>query len=112
VRDVLNISTGTRQASFDYDPYGDYVQSAGPASPEPLYAGMQYLPEGGLYLTRHRAYDRSSGRWLSRDRSEKWAGLICTAMSGGTRLISLIHWDLKREYSFHLSVIRQLIMPL
>lgn len=84
VRDVLNVGTGARVAAFDYDPYGDYIQSSGSASPEFLYAGMQYLPEGGsLYLTRHRAYDRSSGRWLSRDPIAESGGINLYSYVGG-----------------------------
>jgi RHS repeat-associated protein len=35
------------------------------------FAGMQYHAPSGLYLTKYRAYDPETGRWLSRDPIEE-----------------------------------------
>ncbi len=67
VRDVLSSVNGSRVASYDYDPYGNPTQSDGQAATDFRYAGMFYHQESGLYLTRFRAYDPATGRWLSRD---------------------------------------------
>ena len=58
-------STGTAPA-YDFDPYGAPLQFLVPNT-DYGYAGMLYNTDSGLYLTRHRAYDPSVGRWLSRD---------------------------------------------
>ncbi|MDR2260520.1 MAG: RHS repeat-associated core domain-containing protein [Azoarcus sp.] len=72
VRDVLD-QQGNVTASFDYDPYGKLINS--PATlPEFGYAGMQFHAPSGLYLTKYRAYEPQTGRWLSRDPIEEMGG--------------------------------------
>lgn len=51
---------------FDYDPYGAPLQATAPIT-DFAYAGTVANADSGLYLTRHRAYDPVSGRFLSRD---------------------------------------------
>jgi RHS repeat-associated protein len=73
IRDVLD-EKGNSLARYDYDPYGNLINK--PAKqPEFGYAGMQYHAESGLYLTKYRAYDPQSGRWLSRDPIEEAGGI-------------------------------------
>jgi RHS repeat-associated protein len=67
VRDVLAVQNGSRVASFDYDPYGNSIQSNGRVETDFKYAGMFYDQQDALYLTQYRAYDPQIGRWLSRD---------------------------------------------
>jgi RHS repeat-associated protein len=67
VRDVLAAQNGTRVASFDYDPYGNPSESNGRVSTDFRYARLFYDQQDGLYLTHYRAYEPSTGRWLSRD---------------------------------------------
>ncbi|WP_374090157.1 RHS repeat-associated core domain-containing protein [Methylomicrobium lacus] len=67
VRDVLNIQTGAVVASYDYDTYGQPIQSAGTTATDLRYAGLFNLQAAGLYLANYRAYDPETGRWLSRD---------------------------------------------
>ena len=67
VRNLSDAQTGTGVASYDYDPYGDAIQTGGQVSADLRYAGMFYEPDSGLYLTHYRAYDPRTGRWLSRD---------------------------------------------
>ena len=73
IRDVLD-EKGQAIARYDYDPYGNFINQ--PAQqPEFGYAGMHYHAPSGLYLTRYRAYDPQSGRWLSRDPIEEGGGI-------------------------------------
>jgi len=67
VRDVLAAQGGHSLGSYDYDPYGNPTQTTGPTSSDFRYADMFYHHASGLYLTRHRAYDPRTARWLSRD---------------------------------------------
>ena len=66
VRELIS-STGTIFARYSYSDYGvrTYVQGSGSANFQ--YAGMYLHAASGLNLTRFRAYDPNSGRWLSRD---------------------------------------------
>jgi RHS repeat-associated protein len=66
VRDI-QAADGSNGASFDYDAYGNPIQSSGSAAPDVRYAKMFYEQTSGLYLTRYRAYDPQTGRWLSKD---------------------------------------------
>jgi RHS repeat-associated protein len=65
---------GNVTASYDYDPYGKLTNSPA-TTPEFGYAGMQYHAPSGLYLTKYRAYEPQSGRWLSRDPIEEVGGI-------------------------------------
>jgi RHS repeat-associated protein len=73
IRDVLD-EKGNLLARYDYDPYGNIINK--PAQqPEFGYAGMHHHTQSGLYLTKYRAYDPQSGRWLSRDPIEEAGGI-------------------------------------
>jgi RHS repeat-associated protein len=62
--------------TYDYDPYGNPTQApaTGPVT-DFRYAGMFYHADSGLYLTKYRAYDPRTGRWLSRDPLQEIAGI-------------------------------------
>jgi len=63
-------ASATSASAYDYDPYGNALQAT--ALPTDFgYAGMFYSADSGLYLTRYRAYDSVSARWISRDRIEE-----------------------------------------
>jgi RHS repeat-associated protein len=66
VREMTD-STGTVQAQYDYDPYGNATLVAGTNLADFQYAGMYAHQPSGLSLTLFRAYDPNTGRWLSRD---------------------------------------------
>ena len=75
VRDVLAAQNGSRQPALHHDdPYWGATQTVGRVLSDFRYAGMFYQQESGLYLTRHRAYDPRTGRWLSRDPLGEGAG--------------------------------------
>jgi RHS repeat-associated protein len=65
VRDVLDAGTGALISSHDYAPYGGKIAAGSPV--DFGFAGMFNHQASGLNLTLFRAYDSSSGRWLSRD---------------------------------------------
>ncbi len=68
VRDVISSPAGTKIGSFDYDPYGlPLLSNATSSDVEFRFAGMFYHQPSGLYLTKYRAYDPRTMRWLSRD---------------------------------------------
>ena len=67
VRDVIDVGSGQRVASVDYDPYGNAINGAGRNGADFGFAGMLYHRDSGLYLTRNRPFDPRTGRWLSRN---------------------------------------------
>jgi len=73
VRELVN-SSGTLLSRYAYDPYGvvTTTHSAGNTSTPPIDATFQYTGDylhaaSGLNLTKFRAYDPNTARWLSRD---------------------------------------------
>src|SRR5262249_24030075 len=88
VRDVLS-ADGSVAASYEYDSYGNPIQPGGPGGTDFRYAHMFYEQNSGLYLTRYRAYDPLTARWLSRDPMEERAGvnLYSYALANPSNLI-------------------------
>ena len=58
---------GNVRARYAYDPFGRRTRMTGDLEADFGFAGMFLSAETGLSLTRYRAYDSTSGRWLSRD---------------------------------------------
>lgn len=81
----IGINSQSVYAAFYYNPYGGFYRSsqAGTNLDEFRYAGMFYLPEAALYFTRYRAYDPSTGRWLSRDPIAEEGGINLYGYVGG-----------------------------
>ena len=67
VRDVLDGSTGTRVASYDYTPYGSVARSSVTNGTDYQYANLFSHPQSGLNLATYRADDGNTGRWINRD---------------------------------------------
>ena len=63
----LTDSTGSIRARYSYDPFGRPTHLTGDLDTDFGFAGMLYLVELSLGVTRFRAYDPNIGRWLSRD---------------------------------------------
>jgi RHS repeat-associated protein len=63
---VRRVFTASQAPSYDYDPYGNPLQTTAPLT-DFGYAGMIYNADSGLNLTWNRVYDPAIGRWLSRD---------------------------------------------
>ena len=63
----LTDSTGSIRVRYDYDPFGRPTHLTGDLDTDFGFAGMLYPPELDLNITKFRAYDPDTGRWLSRD---------------------------------------------
>ena len=85
IHNNIGINSNFVYTSFFYNPYGrSYRSSQTGTNPDDLrYAGMFYLPEQELYFTRYRAYDASTGRWLSRDPIAEQGGINLYGYVGG-----------------------------
>jgi RHS repeat-associated protein len=66
VREMTD-SSGNIQARYDYDPYGRATLVSGTNLSDFQYAGMYVHATSGLNLTKYRAYDPNTAKWLSRD---------------------------------------------
>jgi len=67
VRELTNAS-GTVEARYKYDPYGNVTPIGTISVPSDFqYAGYYEHAPSGLNLTFYRAYDSNTGRWLARD---------------------------------------------
>jgi RHS repeat-associated protein len=66
VRQLTN-SARTVTDTYDYDAFGNKVNSTGTTPNNYLYRGEQYDPDLSLYYLRARYYNPSTGRFMSRD---------------------------------------------
>jgi RHS repeat-associated protein len=65
---VVTGGSGTVQAGYVYDPYGNLVSSTGSLSNQPFrFAGQYQDSESGLYYLRARYYDPTTTQFLARD---------------------------------------------
>jgi RHS repeat-associated protein len=69
VRQLTN-STGAVTDTYDYDAWGNAVNTTGSTSNVYLYRGEQYDPHLNLYYLRARYFSSQTGRFLSRDPKE------------------------------------------
>jgi RHS repeat-associated protein len=85
VREVVT-STGAVFVRYDYTPYGERSRVAGSFATfeaEKGYTGHDYHVDSGLILTRFRAYDPRTARWLSRDPIQETGGMNLYGYVGG-----------------------------
>jgi RHS repeat-associated protein len=66
----LTSSAGAVTDTYEYDAFGNKINSTGNTPNNYLYRGEQYDPDLGLYYLRARYYNPNSGRFLSRDPEE------------------------------------------
>jgi RHS repeat-associated protein len=66
IRDLTD-SSGLTTDSYDYDAFGNMLQSSGTTANEYLYAGEQYDPQLAMYYLRARYYDPATGRFAALD---------------------------------------------
>lgn len=82
VREVV-ADDGSLLARYDYKPYGERVLISGTYEATKGFTGHDYLPESGMILTRYRAYDPLTGRWLSPDPIQEAGGMNLYGYVGG-----------------------------
>ena len=63
----LTDSTGTVRARYDYDPWGRRTKVSGDKNADIGYTGHYQHLASGLTLALFRAYDPTTGRWISTD---------------------------------------------
>jgi RHS repeat-associated protein len=64
---LMNGTTGSVDASYDYDVFGNIKNKTGSASGSYLYAGYSYDEQTGLYYLNARYYDPVTARFTSQD---------------------------------------------
>ncbi|TAN33698.1 hypothetical protein EPN29_05335 [bacterium] len=64
---LVTDSSGTGQATYTFDPYGNLVASTGALTNPFRFAGQYLDPESDLYYLRARYYDPGTGQFMSRD---------------------------------------------
>jgi RHS repeat-associated protein len=64
---LLTDSTGTVTDTYDYDAWGNTVNTTGTTPNVYLYRGEQYDPDLGLYYLRARYFNPVTGTFLTRD---------------------------------------------
>jgi RHS repeat-associated protein len=67
VRQLTSYATGQITDTYDYDAFGNKVNSTGTTPNNYLYRGEQYDPDLGLYYLRARYYNPVTGRFLNVD---------------------------------------------
>jgi len=67
---ALTDAVGTVTDTYDFDAWGNTVNSTGSTTNVYLYRGEQYDPDLGLYYLRARYFNPVSGRFLSRDSAD------------------------------------------
>jgi RHS repeat-associated protein len=67
---LLTDATGTVTDTYDYDAWGNTVNTTGSTPNVYLYRGEQYDPDLGLYYLRARYFNPLTGRFLARDPAE------------------------------------------
>jgi RHS repeat-associated protein len=66
VRQLTN-SAGTITDTYDFDSFGNKINSTGTTPNNYLYRGEQFDPDLNLYYLRARYYNPLTGRFMSRD---------------------------------------------
>jgi RHS repeat-associated protein len=74
---LVNGSTGTISALYEYDPYGNIIKMVGEyAGKNAFRYGTKYVDsETGLTYYGYRYYNSQTGRWINRDPSEEEGGI-------------------------------------
>ena len=94
VRQLTNLAAAVTDR-YNYDAFGNLLNSSGTTPNNYLYRGEQYDQDLGLYYLRARYYNPATGRFLSRD-----PGRSRTAAPDATR--NDLNSDTNQEVSFYL----------
>ena len=92
VRDVIDATTGSLVASYDYLPYGALARSSVTNGTDYQYAGLFQHSQSTLNLATFRAQDGNRGRWITRDPIREIAGPNFYAY---VRARSIVRQDIK-----------------
>lgn len=97
-------SSGTRQAKFEYTPYGETLAIEGAWAPTmPFRYSSEYCDEDlGLIYYNYRHYNPQDGRWISRDPIGESAGengyhFVYNSVSCMVDLMGLDSWNLDKD---------------
>lgn len=97
---LVNPDTGAPTASYEYDPFGQTLRSAGAeAAGNPFRFSTKYCdPETSLYYYGYRYYDTTLGRFLNRDPLEEDGGNNLYAFVGnnpinGSDYLGMVWWN-------------------
>jgi RHS repeat-associated protein len=71
---LLTSSTGAKEASFTYDPYGNQTAHTGTASTTLGYDAQYTSTDTGLIYLRNRGYDPTTAQFLTVDPAESMTG--------------------------------------
>ncbi len=63
----LDDSSGTAQATYNYDLYGQTIKLSGSLASDFQYAGYYQHASSGLHVTSNRLMNSSIARWINRD---------------------------------------------
>jgi RHS repeat-associated protein len=86
VRDVLDGTSGSLVASYDFTPYGGVARSNVTNGTDYQYAGLFAHVASGLNFSATRALDGATGRWLNRDLIREAGGINLYAYIGAKPL--------------------------
>lgn len=100
VRDVIDATTGTRVASYDYSPYGAVTQSSVTNGTDYQFGMLFYHPASGLLLSATRSVDPVTGRWINRDPKREHGGINLYAY-GANPVNGVDPWGLEIAYANH-----------
>jgi RHS repeat-associated protein len=75
---LLTGSAGPETDTYDYDAWGNAVNTTGSTPNLFLYRGEQYDPDLGLYYLRARYLDPATGRFMSTDPAPSFVGAPAT----------------------------------
>ncbi|MDQ2087662.1 RHS repeat-associated core domain-containing protein [Herbivorax sp. ANBcel31] len=64
---LINVATGTIDATYYYDAFGNILEQTGDVNNNITYAGYQWDEETGLYYLNARMYDPKIARFLQED---------------------------------------------
>jgi len=73
--DVLDGTTGSLVAAYEFSPYGSIADTYGTASINYRYAGLFYHPASALNFAKYRQLDGVTGRFLNRDPMKQRGGI-------------------------------------
>lgn len=89
VRDVIDGTTGSLVASYDFMPYGAVARSNVTNGADFQYAGLFAHAQSGLNLAALRALDGTTGRWTNRDPIKESGGVNLYGFVGANPVMRL-----------------------